>query len=206
MSSTFASAENSSQKARDRLTGALSRLHFLELLKEEKSFADRNDLAFLLCLIDIDQLRNINDQAGQRAGDDVLIGVTNRMRDILDTPPWSDFNYLPARFDGDGLMVLLRSCHVEHGRRFAEALRSRVANATFGTSRGVTVSIGVVEYCVGESIDGVLARTERTLYLAKQSGRDCVEVAPPQTPARPRANVIYLNETRRRGWRGAGNY
>jgi GGDEF domain-containing protein len=102
--------------------------------------------------------------------------------------------------------VLLRSCHVEHGRRFAEALRSRVANATFGTSRGVTVSIGVVEYCVGESIDGVLARTERTLYLAKQSGRDCVEVAPPQTPARPRANVIYLNETRRRGWRGAGNY
>jgi len=205
MSSNFAAAEHSTQKARDRLTGALSRLHFLELLTEEKSFADRNGLAFLLCLVDVDQLRNVNDRAGQRAGDDILIGVTDRLRDILDTPPWSEFNYLHARYDGDGLMVLLRSCHVDHGRRFAEALRMRVAKAVFGNQRGVTVSIGVAAYNVGEPLDEVLARTERTLYLAKQYGRDCVEVAVPPPPTAQRENVVYLDESRLRGWRGAGN-
>jgi diguanylate cyclase (GGDEF)-like protein len=206
MSSDFASAQLSAQRARDRLTGALSRLHFLELLREEKTFADRNGLAFLLCLIDVDQLRNINDRAGQRAGDDVLIGVTNRLRDVLDTPPWSQFNYLHARYDGDGLMVLLRSCHVDHGRRFAEALRMRVANAPFGSQRDVTVSIGVAAYSVGEPVDEVLARTERTLYLAKQYGRDCVEVAVAPPAVRPQENVVYLDETRLRARRGADSF
>jgi diguanylate cyclase (GGDEF)-like protein len=200
MSSEFASAEHHPQRARDRLTGALSRMHFLDLLAEEKTFADRNDRPFLLCLVDVDQLRNVNDQAGQRAGDDVLVGIVNRARDVLDTPPWSDLNYLHARYDGDGLMVLLRSCRVEHGQRFAEALRARVSQSSFGHQR-VTVSIGVAAYAIGEPLDEVLARTERTLYLAKQYGRDCVEVAPATAP-RQRDNVVYLD---RIGWRGVEN-
>jgi diguanylate cyclase (GGDEF)-like protein len=200
MSSEFASAQDHPQRARDRLTGALSRMHFLDLLAEEKTFADRNDRSFLLCLIDVDQLRNVNDQSGQRAGDDVLIGIANRARDVLDTPPWCDLNYLHARYDGDGLMVLLRSCRVEHGQRFAEALRARVSQSSFGHQR-VTVSIGVAAYAIGEPLDEVLARTERTLYLAKQYGRDCVEVAPATAP-RQRDNVVYLD---RIGWRGVEN-
>lgn len=177
-------------------------MHFLDLLAEEKTFADRNELGFLLCLVDVDQLRNVNDQAGQRAGDEVLVGIVDRARDILDTPPWSAFNYLHARYDGDGLMMLLRSCKVEHGQRFAEALRARVAGSSFGRQR-VTVSIGVAAYIIGETIDDVLARTERTLYLAKQYGRDCVEVAV-SPPSRERANVIYLQPDAPRGRRIVG--
>lgn len=204
MSSEFASAQNHPQRARDRLTGALSRMHFLDLLAEEKTFADRNDRSFLLCLIDVDQLRNVNDQAGQRAGDDVLVGIVNRARDVLDTSPWSELNYLHARYDGDGLMVLLRSCRVEHGQRFAQALRARVSQSSFGHQR-VTVSIGVAAYALGEPLDDVLARTERTLHLAKQYGRDCVEVAA-TAPPRQRDNVVYLEPNRQRGSRGVGNF
>jgi len=186
-------ATHTSHHSRDRLTGALSRLHFLELLQEEKRFADRNGSAFLLCLIDVDQLRNVNDQMGQKAGDEVLLGVANRLRDILDTPPWSGLNYLHARFDGDGLMVLLRCCRLDQGQRLAEALRSRVGSTPFSKQLDITVSIGVAAYRIGESTDEVLGRTERTLRLAKQSGRDCVEIALcPETTGLP-DNVVYLS-------------
>lgn len=204
MNSEYAPATEHPQRARDRLTGALSRMHFLDLLAEEKAFADRNDRPFLLCLIDVDQLRNVNDEGGQRAGDDVLIGVVDRARDILDTPSWSDLNYLHARYDGDGLMILLRSCRVEHGSRFAEALRQRVAQSRFAGQR-VTVSIGVATYGLGEPLDKVLARTERTLHLAKQSGRDWVEVA--RDPVRERRdNVVYIEQSRPRRARDVGNF
>lgn len=203
MSSEFAPADQRPRRTRDRLTGALSRMHFLDLLAEEKTFADRNDRPFILCLIDVDQLRNVNDEAGQRAGDDVLVGIANRARDILDTAPWSELNYLHARYDGDGLLILLRSCRVEHGTRFAEALRTRVAQSVFGRQR-VTVSIGIAAYTLGEPLDGVLARTERTLYLAKQCGRDRVEVAMDAAPQQ-RDNVVYLGRSRTRGGLDAGN-
>jgi len=189
-----------SARSRDRLTGALNRQYFFELLGEEKCCADRNGKAFLLCLIDIDQLRNINEQAGQTAGDDVLLGLANKLRDALDTRPWSNLNYLHARFDGGGLMLLLRCPDIEEGRRFAHALRARVAESQLGRQYDLTVSIGVSRYRLGESIDELVARTERTLFLAKQSGRDCVEVAT-QTSGEPeRDNVVYLHEAPAR-WR-----
>lgn len=196
MSNPFISAD--SARSRDRLTGALTRPYFLELLAEEKQCADRTGRAFVLCLIDVDQLRNINDQLGQATGDDVLLGVANKLRDVLDARPWSNLNYLHARYDGDGLMLLLRSPDLDQGRRCAEALRARLAESGLARQYGVTVSIGVTRYDLGESLDEVLGRTERTLFLAKQTGRDCVEVATPADTEAQRDNVVYLRETR---WR-----
>jgi diguanylate cyclase (GGDEF)-like protein len=193
MSNPFIPAD--SAHARDRLTGALNRQYFLELLAEEKQCADRNGRAFVLCLIDVDQLRNINDQVGQDRGDDVLLCVANKLRDVLDAKPWSNLNYLHARYDGDGLMLLLRSPDLEHGRRFAETLRARFGASGVARQYGVTVSVGVTRYDLGESVDVVLGRTERTLFLAKQSGRDCVEVALPAATEGQRDNVVYLRET-----------
>ncbi len=192
MSSKLVPANSGLRRSRDSLTGALCRPRFLELLQEEKRFADRGSNGFLLCLIDVDQLRNVNDQAGQRAGDEVLLGVANRLRDILDTPPWDDLNYLHARFDGDGLIVLLRCCRLKQGQRLAETLRARIADATLAGGLSITVSIGVAAYRIGESVDDILRRTERVLYLAKQSGRDCVEVAVSPQSTNHSANVVYL--------------
>jgi diguanylate cyclase (GGDEF)-like protein len=200
MSTTPVSADSLARHLRDKLTGALCRPHFLDLLAEEKRFADRSGQAFLLCLLDVDQLRSINDAAGLRAGDEVLRGIANSLRDILDTAPWDGLNYLHARFDGDALMVLLRCCRVEQGQRLAETVRVRVRRSTYRADARATVSAAVASYAIGEPIDRVLSRTERTLLLAKQAGGDCVETALLPADHRTHSNVIYLPGVVRAGF------
>lgn len=175
---------------RDRLTDALCRPHFFELLENEKRIADQTGRPFVLCLLDVDQLRNINDRQGQKAGDAVLFGVAERLRSLLDSPPWTESVYLHARFDGDSLMLFLPNCSPDRGMQLAEALRSRIAGTAFANGVHATVSIAVVAYHTFESADELIARAERTLHLAKQSGRDRVELAPSPPAACRIAHVI----------------
>jgi diguanylate cyclase (GGDEF)-like protein len=187
---------------RDRLTDALSRPQFLELLEHEKRIADQTGKPFVLCLVDIDQLRNINDREGQRAGDAVLLGVAERLRNLLDSPPWTESVYLHARFDGDSLMLFVPNCGAKKGVDFAEALRARIAGTTFGARTKATASIAVVACSrTLESVDELVSRAERTMHLAKQFGSDHVELAPPP-PAPPcrMAQIISFDtgSTRRR--------
>ena len=39
---------------------------------------------------------------------------------------------------------------------------------------GITVSIGVVEYCAGETVDSMIQRADNLMYEAKNAGRNCV--------------------------------
>ena len=74
---------------------------------------------------------------------------------------------------------MLRRCGMQRGRRVAEALRHNVASAEIETGVGivpVTVSIGVAQWGTGEQFAEVIQRADRTLYRAKNSGRDRVEV------------------------------
>lgn len=178
---------------RDRLTDALGRPHFFELLESEKRIADQTGKPFVLCLIDVDQLRSINDLEGQRAGDAVLLGIAERLRNLLDSPPWSESVYLHTRFDGDSFMLFLPNCAPRKGMQLAETLRARIASATFAGRIKATVSIAVVAYRTFESADALISRAERTLHLAKQTGNDRVELAPNPPAASRRAQVVPLH-------------
>ena len=132
---------------------------------------------FSLCLVDLDRLRNINDARGMEVGDAALTGLVERLRSVLDAPAWHRSEYTLARYDGGAVMVLARPCRSSDGELLAEALRFGVAEQPLGDRLSATVSIGVAQHRIGESIDALLARTERTLHLAKQFGRDRVEVS-----------------------------
>jgi len=82
-----------------------------------------------------------------------------------------------ARFDGDSLLLMLCGAKLADGERFAEEVRRCVAAGPFAADLKITVAIAVTAYRSGESVDALLARTEKTLYLAKQFGGDCVETA-----------------------------
>lgn len=186
-------------KGRDSLTDALSRQRFLELLGDEKRLADSTGRAFALCLFDIDALRNLNDGYGQQAGDAALRELAHRVRGVLDSRPWSDVVDLHARFDGGALIVFLRGTCVDEAGLFAETVRAAVAGALVEARLGMTVSAGVAGYRIGEPLDAVLARTEQSLHLAKQFGRDRVETAP-NPPAETRVdNLIPFPGS---SWRG----
>jgi diguanylate cyclase (GGDEF)-like protein len=146
-----------------------------------------------LLLLDIDHLQNINDCHGLAAGDDVLVGLADRARSVIDEPAWHRSEYTLARFDGGALAVLARPCASSQAEMLAEALRFAVAEKPVSDRISATVSIGVAQFRIGEAVDDLVARTERALHVAKQFGRDRIEVAhtPPSRPVRAKVVGLY---------------
>ena len=176
----------------DALTLALTRPAFLAELASAAQLAARSGNVFSLLLLDVDHLQNINDCHGVSAGDDVLVGLADRCRKVIAEPAWHRSEYSFGRYDGGALMVLARPCAISQAETLAEALRFAAAEKPLGRSISATVSIGVAQLRIGETIDELLARTERVLHLAKQFGRDRVEVATAPPSRVERAKVVGL--------------
>ncbi len=176
----------------DALTLTLTRPAFLAELNAQAQVAHRSGNAFSVLLVDIDHLKNINDCHGIAAGDDVLVGVTDRCRRVIAEPAWHRSEYTFGRFDGGALMILARPCASSQAEMLAEAVRFAVAEKPLCDRISATVSIGVAQLRIGESVDVLLARTERVLNVAKQFGRDRVEVASTPPSRVERAKVVGL--------------
>lgn len=175
--------------ARDGLTSAFTRTYFLSLLEDECRFAVEMGKAFCVCLIDIDQLRKLNETAGIRAGDALLASVAETVRATLDQPQWHNLRCLMGRYDGDSLILLLPGCRLDRAELFAHALRRQIAALC---RDGVTASFAVAACKCDDSVDALLARTEKTMCLAKQFGGDSVEVARTSELTRDLATVTRL--------------
>ena len=176
----------------DALTLTLTRPAFLKGLADQAQLAQRSGNVFCLLLLDVDHLQSINDCHGITAGDDVLGGLADRCRRVIAEPAWHRSEYTLGRYDGGALLVLARPCASSQAEMLAEALRFAVAEKPLGDRISATVSIGVAQFRIGESVDEVLARTERVLHVAKQFGRDRVEVANTPPSRVERAKVVGL--------------
>jgi len=128
----------------------------------------------VVCMIDIDHFKSVNDGYGHAVGDAVLRqlarGMTERLRD----------GDCVARLGGEEFVALLRGCDLHAGRRVVDLLREGVAAMPMETEAGdlsITVSIGVAQWVPGEELPDVLGRADLALYQAKHKGRNRVEVA-----------------------------
>jgi diguanylate cyclase (GGDEF)-like protein len=176
----------------DALTLAFTRPAFFAQLAEQAQLAARSGNVYSLLLLDVDHLQNINDCHGVAAGDGVLVGLADRCRQVIAEPAWHRSEYSFGRYDGGALMVLARPCAISQAETLAEALRFAAAEKPLADRISATVSIGVAQLRIGESLDELLARTERVLHLAKQFGRDRVEVASAPPSRVERAKVVGL--------------
>ena len=183
---------SASSPSYDDLTLAMTRPAFIRELADQAHTAQRSGNPFCLLLLDVDHLQNINDCHGLSAGDDVLTGLADRCRGVLDEPAWHRSEYTLGRYDGGAIMVLARPCASSQAETLAEALRFAVAEKPMKDRISATVSIGVAQYRIGESVDELIARTERTLHVAKQFGRDRVEVSSTPPSRVERAKVVGL--------------
>jgi diguanylate cyclase (GGDEF)-like protein len=180
----------------DSLTGALTRSSFVALLQEQSAVAQRAGTVFSLCLEDLERLRNINDARGASVGDQVIAGLAARLRSVLDAPAWHRSEYTFGRHDGGALAVLARPCSANQAELLAEALRFGVSETPLSLGVAATVSIGVAQHRIGESIDQLLARAESALHIAKQFGRDRVEIARTPPSRAERAKVVGIHDRR----------
>jgi two-component system, cell cycle response regulator len=185
-------AGNAHPPSYDALTLSLTRPAFLRELTEQAQIAGRSGNAFCLLLLDVDHLQNINDCHGVAAGDDVLVGLGERCRRVIAEPAWHRSEYTSGRFDGGALIILARPCASSQAEMLAEALRFAVAEKPITAHISATISVGVAQLRIGESTDELLARTERVLHVAKQFGRDRVEVASTPPSRVERAKVVGL--------------
>jgi diguanylate cyclase (GGDEF)-like protein len=159
----------------DPLTGLYNRYHFEATLKREVARCLRYQSGLSLLLMDVDQLKAVNDRWGHQAGDQMLVRVAGAIRDSL---RGSD---IASRYGGDEFAVILPDTDTRAARLVAERMCDKVGASD--ASIKVTVSGGVADLSLaatGPAEARLIAAADRALYLAKGRGGNCVaeEVLP----------------------------
>lgn len=152
----------------DILTGLYNRLKFDEIIAREISCVSRHNSSFSLIYLDIDFFKKINDTHGHDVGDIILKEISEIIRKTIRV---SDY---PFRWGGEEFIIICPSTPMEDAKVLAERLREGVEKTLFVAGGKTTISIGVTQYCVGETVDEMIKRGDSALYQAKKEGRNRV--------------------------------
>ena len=165
--------------SQDDLSGAFTRRHFMELLRDERERSQRTQQPYSVALFDLDHFKSINDRFGHAAGDAVLghfctlVHAHMRVTDRF------------ARWGGEEFVLLMPvTTPVGSASLAVERIRSAVASHDWSAASElaadlrVTVSAGVATSVHGESVEALIARADVALYQAKKAGRNCFVMAP----------------------------
>ena len=173
----LSSAERSATT--DGLTSLLNRRSFDERLGEQVASAARHREPLSLLMLDIDRFKAVNDEFGHPAGDVALRFVADRIRRVLRAGD------LAFRYGGEEFAVLLRKCDATGALavydRLRDELRQGPVDLGGGTTRVLTVSGGLatMESANAFRDADLVGRADAALYVAKNSGRDRLEVEGP---------------------------
>ena len=164
----------------DPLTGLGNHRHFHERLQRELAAAEDSGGTVSVCLLDVDDFKQVNDQWGHPAGDRVLSAVAGRLRQGGEA----------FRLGGDEVAVLLVGVDDRQAVSIAEAIVARIGEADLGIVDSITVSAGVASYPQhGRERDSLIRLADGALYWAKEHGKNQVRLA--------RADVAELTEFKR---------
>lgn len=165
------SAQLTYQASHDALTGLMNRRAFETTLA---TLLDANDgCDHVLCYIDLDQFKIVNDTCGHLAGDELLRQVAHKMKSHV---RGSD---TVARLGGDEFAILLPNCPLSNASRITEALRKEIESYRFAWQShtfSIGTSIGIVPIVSGApmSLNQALQAADIACYAAKESGRNRV--------------------------------
>jgi len=159
----------------DALTGLHNRKAFDRKLKTLYEVFQKEGTCFSVIMVDIDFFKSFNDKYGHQTGDEVLRIVGSMLHDTL---KGKDF---PARYGGEEFVVLLPGTTLKNGCTVAEQIRKTISEKHLkvvktGESLGnITVSLGVAQTNAEDTMDSVIERADKALYLAKDAGRNNVK-------------------------------
>lgn len=152
----------------DPLTGVLNRALLHDTLEQASQQSNRTDIPMTLVALDLDHFKAINDSLGHDAGDIVLKGLGEYLRQSVRA---TDKVF---RMGGEEFLVFLYDTSVEGSQQFAEKLRSEIASLKLLPDHPVTVSIGVATLQSGDDRDEWMKHCDNNLYRAKLNGRNQV--------------------------------
>ncbi len=169
------------QATHDSLTGLVNRREFERQLGHALHSAKYHGRHHVLCFLDLDQFKVINDTCGHIAGDKLLKQLA-----ILMEPKVGDDGVL-ARLGGDEFGVLLFNCPLEHGVKTAQQIRQVVRSYRFVWEDKifeVGVSIGLVPFdAQSGGLQEIMRTADSACYIAKDQGRNRLHVYQPDDSA-----------------------
>lgn len=164
----------------DSMTGLMNRRYFFERVEYEVERANRNKSTFSFIFFDLDNFKNINDQYGHSAGDNMIVYVSEVCRKQLRSID------LFTRFGGDEFIIYLPDCDKKNAVEVAERLRASIQNDAVeysGQMIQLSASFGVESHDV--SIQGdctdvnlIFRASDEAMYLSKRNGKNNVSVNP----------------------------
>ncbi len=157
----------------DSLTGVYRKKFFDERLEQLL----KNGEPFVLVVVDIDNFKSINDTYGHTLGDEILREFTYVIKGCLRK------NDLIARWGGEEFVFALRTNEIDDAMTRMEALRKKIARHTFPKVNHLTASIGISwnTHCPCETAESILRRADTAMYVAKNEGKNRVQLAPKET-------------------------
>ena len=180
------------QASHDALTGLVNRREFERRLQEALEVAHGGQTSHVLCYLDLDRFKAVNDTCGHLAGDNMLREIATLLKDQV-----RDSDTV-GRLGGDEFGLLLVGCPLEKARQIAEDATHAVNDYRFVWKDkifNVGVSIGLVE--IGQesgSLDDVMSAADSSCYIAKKQGAVHVHIysARDEAAARHRGEIHWL--------------
>ena len=160
----------------DPLTGLFNRTFFFAAVDREIARSLRSTRGFCLLMMDLDELKSINDKYGHYFGDQVLRGVGEVIRSgvrKIDTA---------ARYGGDEFVVLLPETDPTGAWVLAEKVRIGVTELSVTVGSGdipASISVGVVSFPDdGQTSDQLMISADQAMYASKRGGKNRVMSLP----------------------------
>lgn len=154
----------------DGLTGVYNRNKFDESIAHDIELCKRCQTPLSMAILDIDKFKDFNDTYGHLIGDEILIMIARYVENSLRETD------MFARWGGEEFVILLREVDVNKATKIVEKIRENISQLKHDTAGSVTVSFGLTEYKVHDTLETMFKRCDEALYKAKENGRNRVEV------------------------------
>lgn len=161
------------QARHDLMTGCLNRARFIERLSKELNVEDGDKTGGVLIMLDVDDLKLINDTFGHGVGDQALIEFARLLQGKGGKGRFS------GRLGGDEFALFQNLQSKQLARELAENLCRKAAQILPDTQHDagakMSVSVGMIMVQPGDEAHQVMGKCDRAMYLAKHSGGNQVQ-------------------------------
>jgi diguanylate cyclase (GGDEF)-like protein/PAS domain S-box-containing protein len=160
------------QASHDTLTELINRRAFESELKQCVGKSKLNDSQHVLCFLDLDRFKVVNDTCGHAAGDGLLKRIASILRENTRSQD------IISRHGGDEFALILYECSIQNGQEITEKIKEIIKQEHFVWDNKVFelgVSIGLVPITSRSiNIDSLLSAADSACYRAKEMGRNRV--------------------------------
>lgn len=162
-------AQVKQQAITDGLTGLYNHVYFKNRLGEELRLAQRKKTECSLVMLDLDKLKQINDNLGHPVGDAAIKGVASVLKNTLRSGDTA------ARYGGEEFAVILPETSLPEAILIAERLRRNVSRVNIPGLGNISTSVGVASFpSHSASQEDLVEKADKALYSAKHGGRNRV--------------------------------